>query len=467
MNQLIVYAKLLVIMGLGTAVLAACQTNGSTRLAAAPTATTQPSHTPTPTIVVTETAVQTATQTRQVIVIATAQPSYTPGPTPTHTPVPITTEGISRWSLSSSGQLFLILEGKLLIENPQASANFQEIDHFVSFAEWSPDGNKIIYSVQQFQDRIQDFKLFNLETNESLSMSNLVDDFPAPPYFLRYRFMAWKPDSSGFIFLTVDDEFAWEGRLYLADLQSNDFTYLIDAYDVYLINIRKTLPDGFFSFDHCGAPCEVVSKFDYEGNLLWRIPFTTMGRVVFADDAQNVLNYGCADGCPHEDPVNKSIQQFDANTGEVRTVWQIGEDENFSGMEFPELSPDEKYLGFYLENDNFFTNLQIIDFNGRSYGQRPNSFIVDWRPGGGPVVQESMVDGQTQLVYWPLDGADAQVLVEPGLFEVDAGKWSGDGRFFHLQYRGRGRQPEPPLSLAAGKWCADVAANGRRHRRLS
>ncbi|MCB8979994.1 MAG: hypothetical protein H6657_21500 [Ardenticatenaceae bacterium] len=99
-------------------------------------------------------------------------------------------------------------------------------------------------------------------------------------------------------------------------------------------------------------------------------------------------------------------------------------------MEFPELSPDEKHLGFYLENDDFFTVLQIIDFNGRSYGQRPNSFMVDWRPGGGPVVQERMADGQTQLVYWPLDGADVQVFVEPGLFKVDEGKWSEDGRFF-------------------------------------
>ncbi len=41
-----------------------------------------------------------------------------------------------------------------------------------------------------------------------------------------------------------------------------------------------------------------------------------------------------------------------------------------------------------------------------------------------------MADGQTQLVYWPLDGSAAQVFVSPGSFEFGSGKWSGDGRFF-------------------------------------
>ncbi|MBK8901990.1 MAG: hypothetical protein IPM53_12455 [Anaerolineaceae bacterium] len=341
----------------------------------------------------------------------------------------MTIEGISSWALNSSGQLFLILDGRLLIEDPHSLANFREIDQFVSFAAWSPDGNKIIYSVQQFQDSIQDFKLFNLNTNETLSMSNLVENFPVPPYFPRFRFMAWKPDSSGIIFLTVDDEFAWEGKLYLANFQANDFTHLTDVYDTYKINIFKSLPDGFFAFDHCGSPCEILSKFDYEGHFLWGIPFATMGRIVFASNDQLIINYGCADGCSPEDPVNKSIQQFDASSGEAITIWQIGEEEYFSGIEFPDLSPDEKYLGFYLEND-LFTVLQIIDFNGRSYGQRPNSVIVDWRPGGGPVVQERMADGQTRLVYWPLDGSAAQVFISPGSFEFGSGKWSGDGRYF-------------------------------------
>ena len=99
------------------------------------------------------------------------------------------------------------------------------------------------------------------------------------------------------------------------------------------------------------------------------------------------------------------------------------------------LSPDGQFAALYVprenaQNEYVDKDLTIVDQNGRSYGQRPNSVVVDWRPGGGPVVQERMADGQAQLVYWPLDGADVQVFVEPGLFEVDEGKWSEDGRFF-------------------------------------
>ena len=55
---------------------------------------------------------------------------------------------------------------------------------------------------------------------------------------------------------------------------------------------------------------------------------------------------------------------------------------------------------------------------------------MDWRPGGGPVVKETVAEGQTQLVYWPLDGAAVQVFVNPSSFAFGEGKWRGDGRFF-------------------------------------
>jgi hypothetical protein len=45
-------------------------------------------------------------------------------------------------------------------------------------------------------------------------------------------------------------------------------------------------------------------------------------------------------------------------------------------------------------------------------------------------VQESIAEGQMQLLYWPLDGTEAQVFdsLESAVF--GQGKWSGDGRFF-------------------------------------
>ena len=97
------------------------------------------------------------------------------------------------------------------------------------------------------------------------------------------------------------------------------------------------------------------------------------------------------------------------------------------------ISPDGQSIALYVpvEQGNFEDSaLMIIDQNGRSYGQRPNSVIVDWRPGGGPVVQETVAGGQSQLLYWPLDGTPVQVFAELGLVDFAAGKWSEDGRFF-------------------------------------
>jgi hypothetical protein len=97
------------------------------------------------------------------------------------------------------------------------------------------------------------------------------------------------------------------------------------------------------------------------------------------------------------------------------------------------ISPDGQFVALYvpIEQGNFEDGeLTIVDQNGRSYGQRPNSVIVDWRPGGGPVVKETVAAGQPQLLYWPLDGSAVQVFAELGPVAFEAGKWDEDGRFF-------------------------------------
>ena len=99
------------------------------------------------------------------------------------------------------------------------------------------------------------------------------------------------------------------------------------------------------------------------------------------------------------------------------------------------VSPNGHFVALYVPRENAQNeyddkDLMIVGQNGHSYGRRPNSVIMDWRPDSGPVVKEYMEDEQTQLVYWPLDGAAVRVFVSPKSFEFGEGKWSGDGRFF-------------------------------------
>ena len=446
-NHRLINRLFFVLLGLTVLALTSCQSNKPATPTPLAAATSQPSHTPTPMIVVTETPrnVETAvpttlpSPTNTQTPTPTTQPTRTPGPPPTKTPIPLSFDsyGISSWSLNAQGQLALLKNGSLLVEVPPMSGIFHEVDQSVVNAFWSPDGEKIFYAVQPVVDEIYDFKIFELQSLESFSISNIIHDFPTSPYGQGSHFLAWESDSSGILFLRENSREEsqlggelYAGELFLLDLEQNNYTQLMEIFEIYKIKIPVANENTFFAFFHCGAPCEFVEKFDYSGHEIWRIPFPTGGRVVFSKNADFVINYGCADGCPLDDPVNISIQQFDTHTGEVLTIWQIYENEHFNGLQIPELSPDEKYLGFYLENDDFFTILQIIDLTGRSYGQRPNSVIVDWRPGGGPVVQERVAVGQTQLLYWPLDGTPVQVFAELGLVDFAAGKWSEDGRFF-------------------------------------
>ncbi|MFZ1401049.1 MAG: hypothetical protein WAS33_29360, partial [Candidatus Promineifilaceae bacterium] len=187
-----------VLLGLAVLGLTACQSNEPATATPLAAATSQPSHTPTPTIEVTETAVPTntpsptATQTHTL----TTQPTRTLSPPPTKTPVPLSFDsyGISSWSLNAQGLLALLKNGRLLVEVSPLSGTFHEVDQFVIKAFWSPDGGKIFYAVQPVLDEIYDFKIFELQSLESFSISHIIHDFPTSPYGQGSHFLAWKSD---------------------------------------------------------------------------------------------------------------------------------------------------------------------------------------------------------------------------------------------------------------------------------
>jgi hypothetical protein len=127
-----------------------------------------------------------------------------------------------------------------------------------------------------------------------------------------------------------------------------------------------------------------------------------------------------------------TVDEIDLATGAIKIIWQATEAGYFPL--FPTtLSSDDNFISFHFGGNDPWSDpgiLNIIDRNGRSYGQRPNSVIVDWRSGGGPVVEEKVAEGQSQLLYWPLDGSAVQIFAELGSVAFEAGKWDKDGRFF-------------------------------------
>lgn len=105
----------------------------------------------------------------------------------------------------------------------------------------------------------------------------------------------------------------------------------------------------------------------------------------------------------------------------------------------PHISPDEQYISFnYGGNLGSPGTLHIIDRSGQSYGDYPNSYVLDWRPNSSLAVNEILETGENRLVYTSLDGTIEPVFLAPAGTEITGsswnvdggGRWSPDGRFF-------------------------------------
>ncbi|MAU01455.1 MAG: hypothetical protein CL608_30310 [Anaerolineaceae bacterium] len=190
--------------------------------------------------------------------------------------------------------------------------------------------------------------------------------------------------------------------------------------------------------DHFGIWANVLQVYDQNGTKIWSFPnlssvfpefrsvegfnadvlgFSEEGQLLIIFEPDKNLDEFAA--FYHFDPESFEIEHLFSVQRAPATSLQI--------------SPDGQFIALYVPIDqSTFGNkeLMLIDNTGFFQGQRPNSIIMDWRPDGGPMVKESVAEGQTQFVYWPLDGAAVQVLVSPTSFVFGEGTWSGDGRFF-------------------------------------
>lgn len=417
MKHLIVYAKLLVIVGLGTAVLTACQTNEPlqpTPLVAF--ATNQPSQTPTPTIAATETAVPPDTP------LPTQTPTIPPTPAAAATPI----FAVSRPILSSQRQLAFIKNQTLFVGTAVGTEIFSKISGDVASASWSPAGDKLLLETCDLSNQTYCIEpiwmLYDLNASTLINLNDQVANMPS-------RFLGtttWSKSGEKILF-----KMALEGNISVLDLTTKEFLVILDSLRLPL-DMWELPNEKLLIQDNWGSLSNVLHVYDFHGEKLWSFPNIHVGGIEggnagilgFSEEGQLLIILE-----PDIEPNEfATLYHFNTTTFDIE---RLATYPNLSA--WSHISPDGQFiaLNIPIEQGNYDDSaLMIVDQDGRSYGQRPNSILVDWRPGGGPVVQESMADGQTQLLYWPLDGSAVQVFVSPGSFEVDSGKWSGDGRFF-------------------------------------
>ncbi|WP_420644656.1 TolB family protein [Candidatus Leptofilum sp.] len=417
-----VYTKLLLVLGLATAVLilTACQTNEPatpTPLATIATPTSQPSHTPTPTIAVTETAVPTSSPSQTATLLSTEIPTAMATPF----------LAVSRPILSSQGQLAFIKNQTLFVETAVNSGAFNTFEGDIGAPHWSPQGNRFLFYIcptegQVFCDE-PIWMILNLRTNDLVNLNEQISDMPH--HFLGTTIWA---KNGEIIFLRK----ILEGNIFIIDLASEKFSLILNSLRLPM-GVWELPNEKLLIQDNLGTWANELHVYDFNGTKLWSFPNTrswgieggNAGLLGFSEEGQLLIIL------EPDESLNEFAAFYRFNTITFATE-RLATYPILPGAS-ANISPDGQSvaLSVPIEQGNFEDRaLMIVDLNGRSYGQRPNSIIVDWRPCGGPVVEETLDDGQNQLLYWPLDGTAVQIFAELGAVDFEAGKWSRDGRTF-------------------------------------
>lgn len=389
--------------------------------AAAPTSTSLPIQIAAPQAMATTTAVITPSA------IAPAPTAVPPAAAPAAVPL-----------LSPLGRLAVVQEHALFVETAVHSANMVEIARDVApdiqsedgpvanpAAAWSPDGSRLAFF--NGTETAASLAIWDSRSGQTQTLSQTVDRALPPVPFTSFR---WSPEGNRLLLttsdrLTADSE--WTSGVWIANLDNGTLTLVVEARQ--LVDIAWLTAESFFLQLHCGRDCATVMAYDTDRRQLWKAyeedeAVLSASTFYTLNAAQGVLvNLNSFAPQPVVDVINTA-------TGELASVWQLAAGEAFARL-LPHMSPDGRFLTFNTTSSGgLTTTLRLIDRDGRDYGSRANAIVLDWRPGGGPVVAQSLTNGQNQLVYWPLDGAAARIFVQPRSFAFPKGQWRADGQRF-------------------------------------
>jgi hypothetical protein len=375
-------------------------------------------------------------------------PSTTAATTPITSPLTVTPMPTAMLSiparpsvslLSPLGRLAVVQEHVLFVETAVRSGHLVEIAHEVapdiqsedgpvanSVAAWSSDGLQLAFFIREAETAVS-LAIWDSHTGQIQMLSQLMDRaLPAVP-FTSFR---WSPEGNRLLLttsdrLTADSE--WTSGVWIADLESRELTLVVEARQ--LIDITWLAPESFFLELHCGRDCATIMAYDTNRHQLWKAyeedeAVLSASTFYTLNAAQNIL-VNLNSFAPQ--PV---VDVIDTTTGELVSVWHLAAGEMFAPLQ-PHVSPDGRFFTFNTTSSgSLTTTLHLIDRDGRYYDFRENSVVLDWQPGGGPVVVQTLANEQNQLVYWPLDGAAAHILVQPSSLTFYTGTWGADGQRF-------------------------------------
>ena len=259
------YAKLMLILILGTAVLAACiATNDPSPDAPlaevvavsverpSATATPQPSSTPTATMTSLGTAVP----------ISTPQPTNTQlEPTPTFTPLP----GGLIPMVSSQGQLAFVQNQVLLVETAVGSGIFNEFGSNIGSALWSPQGERLLFSTCTVPGQIfceePTWMLYGLKSESLLLLNDLISELPSGDL----GNPTWMKSGDKILF-----KFLFEGSISVIDLDEETYSAPIH---LFFVLYKWELPhENLLIQDHYGTWSNELHVYALDGTKLWSFP---------------------------------------------------------------------------------------------------------------------------------------------------------------------------------------------------
>jgi WD40 repeat protein len=292
---------------------------------------------------------------------------------------------------------------------------------------------------------LREQRLWSATDNSDISLSDLIPNYPEPPYNVREAY--WSPDSTKILFAAWPDDrheippgHYYDFILSVVNLNQRTFT---DNQFTYNQRVVWLTNDAYILRLHCGSPCASVSAYDYTGRQIWSPDWYIGGMIAFAPNGNFMINVGRIDSTPGDgdpsEPYPATVDEINLSTGEVTVNWQRPrEGDYFTPFLMPQISPDEQFFSFDFGGIVNPGTLYIVDRNGREYGQFVNSYALGWRPNGGLALSETLPADQQRLLYFTIDGNTQSVFTTTQGVEIandiwlvnQRFAWSPDGRFF-------------------------------------
>ena len=305
--------------------------------------------------------------------------------------------------MSAQGRLAVSVAGTLYIQSADGSDRYAAADHGAGPVSWSLDGSMLLYCrVGDSPYGCSDIRIYQVEENHSFSLSEVIPDFPKPPFSLG---STWSFDSTKIYFTDLIAD-----QLVTVDLAGRKMWHFIN-YSI--TNLWDFAPGFMIVENHCGSPCETVAAYTYSGEKIWSLSWATAGLFDISRDKSRLINTGRVD----TDFDTLTVEEIDLSDGSMEVLWSL---EDWLGSVYftlffpPALSDDERYISFSLGENSRPRNLMIIDRNGDVLADVPDAVFPIWGRGLEMVflLAHFEEEGNVSLIYYNIEENRLVTLLE-------------------------------------------------------